>query len=298
MDRSNDRPVATEAKPIPAQGEEPGRALELRASARELYETREPEEILARATADADILKRALREQGMIQRVGDRDHIKIEGWQTVGILRGVTAIPIWTRPIEPRSEEGHWGWECRVEAHSLSGQILGAGEAMVTRHEKRWASAEDYALRSMAQTRAQSKALKSVFAFVVTLAGYSPTPAEEMGEEPKKAEKPWGPPASRALVAKAATAVRYLLTDDFGPEGAAAGEERGRAAIEEIRKDAGGYLPAGALRALVRIASSLRGEREGGGEEEAVEGAVEGDPPPAEEEQIPEAEEVEPEEAS
>jgi hypothetical protein len=37
-----------------------------------------------------------------------------------------------------------------------------------------------FQLRSMAQTRACAKALRSIFAWVVVLAGYKPTPAEEM----------------------------------------------------------------------------------------------------------------------
>lgn len=37
-----------------------------------------------------------------------------------------------------------------------------------------------FQLRSMAQTRAEAKALKSVFGWFVVLAGYKPTPAEEM----------------------------------------------------------------------------------------------------------------------
>lgn len=37
-----------------------------------------------------------------------------------------------------------------------------------------------YQLESMSQTRAQAKALRSRFSWVVVLAGYSPTPAEEM----------------------------------------------------------------------------------------------------------------------
>ena len=37
-----------------------------------------------------------------------------------------------------------------------------------------------FQLRSMAQTRAEAKALKSVFGRFVVLAGYKPTPAEEL----------------------------------------------------------------------------------------------------------------------
>lgn len=47
-----------------------------------------------------------------------------------------------------------------------------------------------FQLRSMAQTRACSKTLRNVFAWVVVLAGYKPTPAEEMTDGAAPAVKP------------------------------------------------------------------------------------------------------------
>ena len=47
-------------------------------------------------------------------------------------------------------------------------------------HEKTWAGRDDYALRSMAQTRATSKAMRQPLGFIITLAGFDATPAEEM----------------------------------------------------------------------------------------------------------------------
>lgn len=43
-----------------------------------------------------------------------------------------------------------------------------------------------FQLRSMAQTRAGAKALRNVLAWVVVLAGYKPTPAEEMTGQPEE----------------------------------------------------------------------------------------------------------------
>lgn len=68
----------------------------------------------------------------------------------------------------------------RVYDTETHGRIVGSAEAMCTRDERMWANRDDYALRSMAQTRATSKALASPLRFVITLAGYEGTPAEEM----------------------------------------------------------------------------------------------------------------------
>jgi hypothetical protein len=55
---------------------------------------------------------------------------------------------------------------------------------MCLRSETRWVNADDYALRSMAETRARSKALRGPLEFVVSLAGFMTTPAEEMPQGP------------------------------------------------------------------------------------------------------------------
>jgi hypothetical protein len=98
-------------------------------------------------------------------------------------MLGVTPVCAWTRPVD----QGLGG---RVEARTLDGRIIGAAEAECLRSESTWKSRDDYALRSMAQTRATSKALGSVLRFVVTLAGYSGTPAEEMPGEKQEAQAP------------------------------------------------------------------------------------------------------------
>ena len=108
----------------------------------------------------------------------------------------------WTRPI--LDDELQVGWEARVEARTRAGEVVGAAEAQCLRAERTWKGRDDYALRSMAQTRAVSKALRLPLGFVMQLAGFNPTPAEEMAviesspREPSGAAAPSptsGPPA-------------------------------------------------------------------------------------------------------
>src|SRR5262249_12674617 len=86
----------------------------------------------------------------------------------------------WTRPLEDGS-----GWEARVEARTLDGRVVGAAESMCSRSESTWARRDEYALRSMAQTRAISRALRAPLGQIVTLAGYEPAGAEEIPDESK-----------------------------------------------------------------------------------------------------------------
>src|SRR6185437_14382005 len=58
--------------------------------------------------------------------------------------------------------------------------VISSAEAMCLNDEPNWKSKPMFQLKSMAQTRACAKALRNVLAWVVVLAGYAPTPAEEM----------------------------------------------------------------------------------------------------------------------
>lgn len=186
----------------------------------ELFPGATPQEIIEKATAVANALKPILAAQQMTTRIGNKDHVQIEGWQTLGALLKVTPVCASTRRIEPKvaftvkGKKKKWGkvdgrrqvveefdysyevegysWEATVEARTLDGAVIGRADAMCSREEDKWKDDDDFALLSMAQTRASSKALASVLRFIVTLAGYSGTPAEEMagrGSEPQ-------PPAS------------------------------------------------------------------------------------------------------
>jgi hypothetical protein len=164
-----------------------------------LFRTEDPVEVLERASRVAQALKSVIDQQGLVSKIQGREHVRVEGWTTLGSMLGVVPVVTWTR----RTEDG---WEARVEARTLDGRIVGAAEAMCSSAERTWKTRDDYALRSMAQTRATSKALRGPLGFVVTLAGYEATPFEEM-----PAEGFQDAPASRAS-AKQLKFLRTLAT--------------------------------------------------------------------------------------
>jgi hypothetical protein len=132
----------------------------------------EPEEVIARAVKVADALKAVIQAKGLVKKIQGREFIEVAGWQTLATLCGVTTFCEWTKEVEG-------GWEARVVVRR-NGFDIGAAEAECTRSEKTWASRDGYALRSMCQTRATSKALRSVLGFLAVLAGYEDTPASEV----------------------------------------------------------------------------------------------------------------------
>lgn len=147
-----------------------------------LFRASDPAGIVAQATAVAAALAPVIDQQKLYTDISGRRHVRVEGWSLLGTMLGVFPVCAWSRPITYQGETGGnvIGWEARVEARTLAGALVGAAEAQCTRDEPTWGGRPDYALRSMAQTRATSKALRLPLGFVVTLAGYDATPAEEM----------------------------------------------------------------------------------------------------------------------
>ena len=149
-----------------------------------LFRTDDPVLVIQRASETADALAGVLRKQNLISNIRGKEHVRVEGWTLLGTMLGVYPVCEWTRPLENGS-----GWEARVVARTLAGQEVGAAEAQCDRSENTWKSRDDYALRSMAQTRATSKALRQPLGFVVSLAGFEATPAEEMDFTAAPAER-------------------------------------------------------------------------------------------------------------
>jgi hypothetical protein len=153
-----------------------------------LFGTDNPAEVVSRAAVVATALADLVRKQNLIVRIGQSDHVRVEGWTLLGSMLGVFPVVTWTRPVKAVSDgmdaELQIGWEARVEARTRGGEVVGAAEAECLRTERTWKGRDDYALRSMAQTRAVSKALRLPLGFVMQLAGFNPTPAEEMVGHP------------------------------------------------------------------------------------------------------------------
>ncbi len=151
-----------------------------------IFGSEDPNQIIATATARANALSRVIEDKKLYSMIQGRKHVTVEGWTLLGSLCGVFPVVEWTRPLPDGS-----GWEARVEARTLGGVVVGAAEAECTRGEKTWRTRDDYALRSMAQTRATSKAMRLPLSFVMTLAGFDATPAEEMPSDaaPRQEER-------------------------------------------------------------------------------------------------------------
>jgi hypothetical protein len=155
--------------------EDEAMAIELRPPSG-LFGTASPEQVLARAAETASVLKDVVINRRLVMQISGKQHVLVEGWTLLGSMLGVFPVVVWTRPLEDGT-----GWEAKVEARTLDGNVVGSGEAMCSRDEgKPWNTRDENAIRAMAQTRATSRALRGPLGFIVHLAGYQAAAAEEM----------------------------------------------------------------------------------------------------------------------
>lgn len=113
-------------------------------------------------------------------------YLRFEGWQTVGKFFGYTVKTEDTKYVEFGEAKG---FEAKSVVLDQNGIIIGGAEAVCLNDEKNWKDKPLYALKSMAQTRSAAKAFRNILSWVVVLAGYSPTPMEEIGAEVEESIK-------------------------------------------------------------------------------------------------------------
>jgi len=186
-----------------------------------LFGTDNPAETIRRAAEVAAALKDVIDQRGLSKNFGgDRDHVFIEGWQLLGAMVGIYAEtvktekvtdengewaePVWhlerqerpskfkdgetyTADVKVVDKPGKGGWKAWVEMRrAVDGVKVGAAEMECRWSERNWGDRDSFQVLSMAQTRGASKGYRIPLGFVMTLAGYSATPAEEMdGIEPR-----------------------------------------------------------------------------------------------------------------
>ena len=138
------------------------------------------------AKAKAEILKGIVESQQLYAMISGRKYLEVEAWQTIAQAYGYSARVVWSRKLEGG------GWEAHAEVIDPIGMVVSAAEAEAgTEGDNPWDKRPSYQQRSMAQTRAISKSLRSKLSWVVVLAGYAATPADEMPREShQQAQKP------------------------------------------------------------------------------------------------------------
>lgn len=108
-------------------------------------------------------------------------HLRVEHWQCIAREMGYAGQVRSSNPVELANVRG---WEAHaVVVDTASGIEIGGADGMCATDESRWKSAPQQQIRSMAQTRAESKAFRLLFGDIAIKAGFSATPAEELDDD-------------------------------------------------------------------------------------------------------------------
>ena len=148
---------------------------------------RPPDIVLEEARLAAKALTDVIEKKPKKVVFNGNTYLEFEDWQTLAKFYGATVKVTETKFVEFGEVKG---FEAKaVVINVATGMEISGAEAMCLNDEPNWKKKPLFQLKSMAQTRASAKALRNVFAWVVVLAGYKPTPAEEMdGVKPNKAQ--------------------------------------------------------------------------------------------------------------
>ena len=123
-------------------------------------------------------LAKFIKENKLYQNIQGKEFVNVEGWQYAGSRLGI--FPVVEHVIN-FSNEAEMKYEAKVTLLNVrSGQTVGAGFAICSNKENGKKYYQEFAIASMAQTRAIGKAYRNILAWIIRAAGYEPTPAEEM----------------------------------------------------------------------------------------------------------------------
>lgn len=145
----------------------------------------DPDKMIAEAKRVAVAIKRVIDRKPKKVIINGKRYVEFDDWQMIGSPYGVTAkvketSEIWDRTDKKKKK--FIGFLAKAAAVK-DGVEISQAEAECLVYEKNWrfkAYNQRFMIRSMAQTRASAKALSNVLRWVIVLAGYEGTPAEEM----------------------------------------------------------------------------------------------------------------------
>lgn len=114
--------------------------------------------------------------------IAGRQYMQVEGWQFIGTQMGLTDV-VQSCERVPTDNPKEIQYRAEVTIINQNGTVISRGFAFASNLERKKTSFEEYAVASMAQTRAIGKAYRNFLAWIVRMAGYEATPYEEVDKE-------------------------------------------------------------------------------------------------------------------
>lgn len=143
--------------------------------------------------SDVEKMTRVLRSQivkhGLFTKIGGHNYVHVDGWEFAGGMLGILPRVVEVQDISKGDEVK---WRAEVEIVDAAGRVVSRGFALCSDKESRKKNFDEYAVLSMAQTRAIGKAYRNALAWIMKLAGYEGTPSEEVDEKSAAADQSAG----------------------------------------------------------------------------------------------------------
>jgi len=144
----------------------------------------------AQIAAMAGVLKNHIVKHKLFVPIAGKNYAMVEGWQFAGGLMGLFPR---IKQVINLSQGQEYKWQAEVEViDRKNDKIVSTGFALCSNKENKKKTFDEYAVLSMAQTRAIGKAYRNLLGWVMKLAGYEATPSEEMspvGTQPQPAKE-------------------------------------------------------------------------------------------------------------
>lgn len=153
-------------------------------------ELSKPETMLA----FAEDLKTFIVKKELYTNIKGKNYVNVEGWQFAGMNMGLVAVVVSCDRIEGRGSFTYKNYDTKEEesleevAYKAVLEVY-SGDKVVSRafticsnKEPKKRTFDEYAIASMAQTRALGKAYRMLLGPLMKMAGYEGTPSEEMDE--------------------------------------------------------------------------------------------------------------------
>ncbi len=177
------------------------------------------DQMIEGASKLATILKRVVDKQQLYAVINGKKYPQVEAWMTIGRMDNVVA----QEESVARQDDGSYVASVALIRLSDGSQIGRASAMCGSPDDSPWNKRAEYNRRSMAVTRATSRAFRMQYSWIMALAGYEPTPAEEMPHDertapPPPATRPAAPPATQPVVVRPApTGITYDSADPNEP---------------------------------------------------------------------------------
>lgn len=126
-----------------------------------------------------------LSVKGLNKKAPEKEYVTVEGWEVLGTMLGI--VPVTTIVSEIKNKSGHTiGYKARATLYRnpivkddeiVGGTVIARAEAHA---DKSGWQKDAFAIASMAQTRALGKAYRMGLSWIIKMAGFESTFAEDM----------------------------------------------------------------------------------------------------------------------